>query len=265
MHWRLSLICPAIAIGALKKKKKNLLNGTQDTPERTYDSLLMYACTRSPVAMRLCSSPFGFLAHATQHHDTPWLRFLSRPCHPFHQYRVQQQQHKFLVTAAIGDVSYEPRLPLCERPATCLVQLTSLLAWRDRAALTAASAGSSWAEEDDGPSPEDLRTELSWLLDDAVAAISRGGEGTAAEWHQESWRDIERGLRSEPHGAFNTWAVRLREPLDELGEFRGPSYRPAILRLPCCDPPFNHAVLQMVLGGVCVSPCRVSVGNTVVF
>jgi hypothetical protein len=106
-----------------------------------------------------------------------------------------------------------PKIPLCERPPAHSVQLTSLLAWRERAAQRATLAGNRWAAagEADAPSVEDLHTELSWLLDDAVAGVI---DSSSAAWQQKSWREIQRTESAVVVGAAE---IYLKESLEELG------------------------------------------------
>lgn len=106
-----------------------------------------------------------------------------------------------------------PQLPLCERPPAYVTQLATLLTWRNSASQQAALAGAAWVDEPDAPSVEDLDTELSWLLDDAVVGVRSPGDD---EWQQQSWRDVERSLRLRGEPGKET-EVSLREPLEELG------------------------------------------------
>ena len=126
---------------------------------------------------------------------------------------VQQQRSLSTASAAATEGEIVPQIPLCERQAAHTTQLTNLLTWRDQAAQRAAAVGSSWSNEPDAPSVEDLHTELSWLLDDTVVGVKSPGDTT---WQQKSWRDIERSLRlkGEPSGDAE---ISLREPIEELG------------------------------------------------
>lgn len=78
----------------------------------------------------------------------------------------------------------------------------------------ATTVGSTWIGEEDAPSVEDLHTELSWLLDDAVVSIAcDGGEGGSG------WRDAERRLlQRSPPEHLESCVVTMREGLEELGE-----------------------------------------------
>jgi hypothetical protein len=109
----------------------------------------------------------------------------------------------------------QPQLPLCEREARHAVPLSDLLAWREVAERRIAGVGDSWARLDEGPSAEDLETELGWLLDDSLAAWARPGQ----DWRPISWRQLERDLRqrAELLEAACQYLVQLREPLDGLG------------------------------------------------
>ncbi|KAL4430761.1 hypothetical protein ABPG75_006017 [Micractinium tetrahymenae] len=108
----------------------------------------------------------------------------------------------------------QPATPLCERPAEHTAPLADLLAWREAAEQQVAAVGISWEQEDDGPSVEDLQTELSWLLDDALAAMARPG----GNWRPTSWRQLERDLRLRAplREAACQYLVQLREPLEAL-------------------------------------------------
>lgn len=50
-----------------------------------------------------------------------------------------------------------PAIPLCERPAEHTAPLADLLAWREAAEQQVAAVGTSWEQQDDGPSMEDLQ------------------------------------------------------------------------------------------------------------
>lgn len=116
--------------------------------------------------------------------------------------------------AAASAADPHPLHPLCERPPAHVAQLTSLLAWRDAAASRAAAAGAAWAGESDAPSVDDLATELSWLLDDAVAGLRPQG---ASIWQAKAWREIERGEAREDAAAAAALEVSLRESVEGLG------------------------------------------------
>lgn len=111
-----------------------------------------------------------------------------------------------------------PKIPLCERPPAHSTQLTSLLAWRERAAQRATLAGTKWAAtgEADAPSVEDLHTELSWLLDDAVAGVV---DSSSAAWQQKTWREVERAEAGSA-AVVGAAEIYLRESLEELGTLR---------------------------------------------
>lgn len=61
-----------------------------------------------------------------------------------------------------------------------------------------------------------VQTELSWLLDDALAALARPG----ADWRPATWQQVERDLRrgGPLAEAACQYMVQLREPLEALGE-----------------------------------------------
>eukprot|EP00887_Chlorella_sp_A99_P005641 scaffold1.g5641.t1 len=62
-----------------------------------------------------------------------------------------------------------------------------------------------------------VETELSWLLDDALASLARRGE----QWQQASWRSLERDLQHSGGrglGSLEEYVVQLREPLEVLDE-----------------------------------------------
>ena len=123
-------------------------------------------------------------------------------------------RHRSSSVAATSDTEITPKIPLCERAPAHITQLTSLLEWRERAAERATSAATGWAGEQDAPSAEDLQTELSWLLDDAVAGLRMS---EAAPWQPQSWLDIEKKVGAPP--PTTTTEIHLREPLKELGTY----------------------------------------------
>jgi hypothetical protein len=138
------------------------------------------------------------------------------PAAPLPRLLARRPLHTPLAAAAAAFPTAEsgPLLPLCERPAIHVAQLTSLLAWRDAAASRAAAAGARWDGEPDAPTAEDLQTELVWLLDDAVAGLRPQGNDA---WKAKAWRDIERGEAEEGSDALE---VNLRESVEGLGRFK---------------------------------------------
>jgi len=115
----------------------------------------------------------------------------------------------------------EPKIPLCQRPPSHTSALGTLLVWRAEAAELASSAGKSWEGDKDAPSVEDLQTELSWLLDDAVADISFKGDPAP----ERTWRDLERQIAVHPDGQGTVavsneedYTLNLRESIEYLGE-----------------------------------------------
>ncbi|KAL4420380.1 hypothetical protein ABPG77_002320 [Micractinium sp. CCAP 211/92] len=134
----------------------------------------------------------------------------------------------------------QPAIPLCERPAEHTAPLADLLAWREAAEQQVAAVGTSWEREDDGPSVEDLQTELGWLLDDALAAMARPG----GDWRPTSWRQLERDLRLRPPlaDAACQYLVQLREPLELLCEAQ--HQEPAGL---CAATPVKTGLLVMAI------------------
>jgi hypothetical protein len=68
-----------------------------------------------------------------------------------------------LGTPAQAAATAQPQLPLCERQAQHAVPLRDLLAWLETALLQVKDVGDSWAQQDDGPSAEDLRVRAASL------------------------------------------------------------------------------------------------------
>lgn len=134
----------------------------------------------------------------------------------------------------------DPRVPLPERPAAFETDLAAVLAWRERALAAVEAVGDTWVAADAGPSGEDLRTELGWLLDDAVggAAMRDGGEAPATT----VWRWLERELRAGAIAPAD-WLVRLREPLGTLGERHAAAAGPGCWRMTLLRPPGSHTAL----------------------
>lgn len=122
--------------------------------------------------------------------------------------------------AAEPPLEVQPQLPLCEREPRHAVPLAALLAWHEAARRRIAGVGDSWAALDEGPSSEDLDTELGWLVDDSLAAWAPLG----GEWRPVSWRQLERDLRQleELRDSVCQYRVQLREPLEGLGGCAGP-------------------------------------------
>ena len=139
--------------------------------------------------------------------------------------RQPPARHTWHAAAAAGEAAgvqpeVQPRLPLAERPPEHSAPLQSVLAWRQAALEAVAAVGDSWAAADGGPSGADLQTELSWLLDDAVAGVSSGSGGSGGDggWQNATWRALERDAASGPDsgGGDGRRLVRLREPLPAL-------------------------------------------------
>ncbi len=146
--------------------------------------------------------------------NLPHLSYRPHRSFSLHMPRSSSTQGSTLTPDQISNESVVvPKIPLCERTPAHSAQLTSLLAWREKAAQSATLAGTKWAAagEADAPSVEDLHTELSWLLDDVVAGLR---ESSSAAWQQKSWRDIERAEAGPSMGAAE---INLRESLEELG------------------------------------------------
>ncbi|GAB4817952.1 hypothetical protein N2152v2_004998 [Parachlorella kessleri] len=107
-----------------------------------------------------------------------------------------------------------PQVPLCQRVPEHTAQLASLLSWHEQALAAVRAVGDTWAREEGGPSQADLETELSWLLDDAVAGLITA----VGDARQVSWRWIERGLRSKEQEQQLQQEVQLRAPLQALDD-----------------------------------------------
>jgi hypothetical protein len=109
-----------------------------------------------------------------------------------------------------------PRIPLCDRAPTHAAQLAALLAWQRHALDRLSSIGDAWVVQDEGPCQKDLETELSWLLDDAVAAVV---DETGAPPQAVTWRRLERELHSGTLMLSGTCTIQLRESLEGLGKW----------------------------------------------
>ena len=118
--------------------------------------------------------------------------------------------------------SNRSHVPLVERRGVFQVSMMELVAWREAAARQAEQASEEWSKTDDeGPSGEDLMTELDWLLDDAVAACvpaSKDEEGIQEECSRWSWREAQRAMRSAKGPDPALLKVTLRESLQSLGQ-----------------------------------------------
>ena len=62
--------------------------------------------------------------------------------------------------------------PLCERPAVYAAPVAEIVQFKRRASEQIDSIGDSWLRLDEGPSFEQLRVELDWLIEDAVVLNS---------------------------------------------------------------------------------------------
>ena len=72
----------------------------------------------------------------------------------------------------------QPQLPLCEREAAHEAALSELLAWRDAARRQVEAVGDSWAQQDEGPSAEDLQASGPPCM--GVGRRLRAGQGHRA-------------------------------------------------------------------------------------
>uniref|UniRef100_A0A061QT22 Release factor glutamine methyltransferase n=1 Tax=Tetraselmis sp. GSL018 TaxID=582737 RepID=A0A061QT22_9CHLO len=90
---------------------------------------------------------------------------------------------------------YSSELPVAERKAVHLTSLRKLLEWlgeaEDRAGQDAQALQDQGPhQEEHSPSPENLKAELAWMVEDAVAGV-HGDDGSFSE---AGWRDVVRGL-----------------------------------------------------------------------
>lgn len=105
-------------------------------------------------------------------------------------------------------------LPLHERPAQHVCQLTDLRVWHQQAKQQAQQTNDAFAA-DNGPSSSDLQRELDWVLDDAVAAVQHSADSI---WRDTCWRALESEHRRSAAAAVRQWRVSLRASLSDLQE-----------------------------------------------
>lgn len=116
---------------------------------------------------------------------------------------------------SIADAPIKPKTPLCERKPIHTTRLAGLISWHRDALTRIAFIGDAWMIQDDGPSQEDLETELSWLLDDSVAALI---DETGAPERSITWRSLERDIKTGALLLPDSCTIKLREPLANLGK-----------------------------------------------
>jgi hypothetical protein len=176
--------------------------------------------------MQLSAVVSKFIASSLTHFRKPTLHsaiWRHHPRPPGHRATPFGASLDRPVSTGASAEDLQPETPLSERSAIHAVPLTSLLTWRDTAAQRAATVGSSWVEIDDGPTQEDLETELRWLLDDAVAYLRRDNghdnDSDPPAWAATRWRDLEREVKAAMPQQLMGWDVRLRASLQSLSEF----------------------------------------------
>ena len=105
--------------------------------------------------------------------------------------------------SALLPTGADPLQPLAERPAIHEHALSELASWHSAARARVASAphpsppGASGFEADGGASAPELRRELDWLLDDAVADVS-SCSGSGSDWKPTTWAQLRLLLPSAP-------------------------------------------------------------------
>lgn len=116
----------------------------------------------------------------------------------------------------------KPLSPMVEREPAYEASMESVLAWRENALHSAALVGNNWVANDDGPSKEDLETEVDWLLDDVIGGISEYHNNSSSKGEMEfvTWRNCQRNMKLlEGDDTCNAKILYLREPLEELGNY----------------------------------------------
>lgn len=111
-------------------------------------------------------------------------------------------------------------VPLFERTEYHLASLSDLLQWREQSLRHVSSLGDTFVSEDGGPSENDLRREMDWLLDDAVRGyISYHQDATEKGVQQRCcWDEIQSRLQHEAPDVRASLAVVLRASLRFLSE-----------------------------------------------
>ena len=99
-----------------------------------------------------------------------------------------------------------PQIPLCERPATHVTSLKSLLTSYEEMEKNLIAVGNSLSA-DGGPTQEELLTELEWLMEDAVGLCL----GADDAWDPIEWKDVE-----VMDGRKHNISLKLRIPLLQL-------------------------------------------------
>lgn len=109
-------------------------------------------------------------------------------------------------------------MPLSERPVQARVGADVLFAWQATAIAQADAVGSAFADADGGPSSEDLKIELNWLLDDTVDAVQASAD---SQWKPCTWCQLQsnRDLHhSEDTSNASSQSVALRADIRTLAK-----------------------------------------------
>lgn len=114
-------------------------------------------------------------------------------------------------------LSSGPVLPLSERPVQARVSADVLFAWHATAIAQADAVGSVFADADGGPSSEDLKIELNWLLDDAVDAVQASAD---SQWKPCTWRQLQSNmdLYHPKHTTNASQSIGLKADINTLAQ-----------------------------------------------
>ncbi|DBA79396.1 TPA: hypothetical protein ACH3X2_000042 [Trebouxia sp. C0005] len=168
-HALLQTLC--ISTCALKATSYSRVVGKLAHPTRA--SIFRPCLLPQPHSALVRRRPFSQTPYSKRH--TPW----------------NSQFHKaFPAGGALpqSTLSSAPVLPLSERPVQARVSADDLFAWHATAIAQADAVGSAFADADGGPSSEDLKIELNWLLDDTVDAVQVTADG---QWKPCTWRQLQ--------------------------------------------------------------------------
>ncbi|DBB17116.1 TPA: hypothetical protein ACH3X3_014196 [Trebouxia sp. C0006] len=109
-----------------------------------------------------------------------------------------------------------PVLPLSEQPVQARVSADVLFAWHATAIAQADAVGSAFADADGGPSSEDLKIELNWLLDDTVDAVQASAD---SQWKPCTWRQLQSNMdihHPEDTSNASSQSIALRADIHTL-------------------------------------------------
>eukprot|EP00877_Chromochloris_zofingiensis_P003425 jgi/Chrzof1/13083/Cz07g19060.t1 len=107
-------------------------------------------------------------------------------------------------------------VPLCKREPKHVQGLDSVLGWQKHTlSRIIKTIGSSFNDADEGPDVPELKREVTWVLDDAVAAYRTGPRDA---WVPCTWQQLQLELNTAKHRGLPTppWEVLLRASADEL-------------------------------------------------